>query len=55
VIGGGLGPYLATWLIAETGDNFVPAYLLIGAGLLGLAVVGLTVKANSDPSSHLYR
>jgi MHS family proline/betaine transporter-like MFS transporter len=55
VIGGGAGPYLATWAIDATGNNFVPAYMLVGAGILGLLVVGLTVKPNSDLSSHLYR
>ena len=55
VIGGGAGPYLATYLIDLTGNTFVPAFILVGAGALGLLVVGLTVKANSDPSSHLYR
>ncbi|MDQ0693211.1 MFS transporter [Arthrobacter sp. W4I7] len=55
VIGGGAGPYLATWLIDLTGNTFVPAFILVGAGALGLLVVGLTVRANSDPSSHLYR
>jgi MHS family proline/betaine transporter-like MFS transporter len=55
VIGGGAGPYLATWLIDLTGNTFVPAFILVGAGALGLLVVGLTVRANSNPSSHLYR
>ncbi|MDQ0867843.1 MHS family proline/betaine transporter-like MFS transporter [Arthrobacter sp. V1I9] len=55
VIGGGAGPYLATFLIDQTGNTFVPAFILVGAGALGLLVVGLTVRANSDPSSHLYR
>jgi MHS family proline/betaine transporter-like MFS transporter len=55
VIGGGAGPYLATWLIDLTGNTFVPAFILVAAGALGLLVVGLTVRANSDPSSHLYR
>jgi MHS family proline/betaine transporter-like MFS transporter len=55
VIGGGAGPYLATWLIDQTGNTFVPAFILVGAGIIGLLVVGLTVKANDDPSAHLYR
>ncbi|MFF1255013.1 MFS transporter [Pseudarthrobacter sp. NPDC058329] len=55
VIGGGAGPYLATYLIDLTGNTFVPAFILVGAGALGLLVVGLTVRANSDPTSHLYR
>jgi MHS family proline/betaine transporter-like MFS transporter len=55
VIGGGAGPYLATWLIDLTGNTFVPAFILVGAGALAPPVVGLTVRANSDPSAHLYR
>jgi MHS family proline/betaine transporter-like MFS transporter len=55
VIGGGAGPYFATWLIDLSGNTFIPAFVLVGAGLVGLLVVGLTVKANTDPSSHLYR
>ena len=55
VIGGGAGPYLATYLIDLTGNTFVPAFILVGAGALGLLVVGLTVRANTDLSSHLYR
>jgi MHS family proline/betaine transporter-like MFS transporter len=55
VIGGGAGPYLATWLIDLTGNTFIPAFVLVIAGLIGLLVVGLTVKKNDDPSIHLYR
>lgn len=55
VIGGGAGPYLATWLIDLTGNTFVPAFVLVVAGVIGLLVVGLLVKPNHDPSDHLYR
>ncbi|MFC7846966.1 MFS transporter [Arthrobacter sp. NPDC057388] len=55
VIGGGAGPYFATWLIDQTGNTFVPAFVLVAAGLLGLLVVGLLVKPNHNPSEHLYR
>lgn len=55
VIGGGAGPYFATWLIDLSGNTFIPAFVLVGAGLVGLLVVGLTVKKNYDPSLHLYR
>jgi MFS transporter, MHS family, proline/betaine transporter len=54
VIGGGGGPYFATWLIGATGDKLMPSYLLAGAGLIGLVVVGLTVKSNPN-GSHTYR
>lgn len=54
VIGGGGGPYLATWLIKVTGDKLMPAYLLVLFGLLGLIVVGLKVRPNPD-ATHLYK
>jgi MFS transporter, MHS family, proline/betaine transporter len=36
IIGGGLTPYLATWLTATTGDPIAPAYLLVAAAVLAL-------------------
>lgn len=54
VLGGGAGPYVATWLISKTGNNLMPAFLLVAFGLIGLAVVGLTVRHNST-ATHLYR
>ncbi|NDV06814.1 MHS family MFS transporter [Rhodococcus sp. IEGM 248] len=54
VIGGGLSPFLATWLIDVTGNNLVPAFILVGSGLLGLAVVVLAVRHNTT-DTHLYR
>jgi MFS transporter, MHS family, proline/betaine transporter len=36
IIGGGLTPYLATWLTATTGDPIAPAYLLMIAAVLAL-------------------
>jgi MHS family proline/betaine transporter-like MFS transporter len=55
VVGGGAGPYLATWLIDTTGNTFIPAFLLVAAGLIGLVVIGFTVRPNADPADHLYR
>lgn len=43
VIGGGLMPYLATWLIGLSGDIMVPTYMLMANGVLGLIMV-LSVK-----------
>ncbi|MEV0702830.1 MFS transporter [Saccharopolyspora sp. NPDC050389] len=53
--GGGGAPYLAAWLIGISGNTFVPAFILILAGALGLAVVALTVRETSGSSAHLYR
>ncbi|MEV7758608.1 MFS transporter [Microbacterium sp. NPDC089180] len=55
VIGGGAGPYLATWLIDATGNTYMPAFILIVAGLLGLVLVTAGVRPSRDSTSHLYR
>ncbi len=55
VIGGGAGPYLATWLIDATGNTYMPAFILIVAGLLGLVLVTAGVRPSRDGTSHLYR
>lgn len=54
VIGGGAGPYLATWLIDVTGNTYMPAFILIVAGAGGLLLVGLAVRRNTDSTTHLY-
>lgn len=54
VIGGGGGPYLATWLIDTTGNNLIPAFILVLAGALGLAVSAM-VRPNPENVTHLYR
>ena len=35
----GTAPYIITWLIAETNNQFIPAYYLIGMGVIGLLTV----------------
>jgi len=40
---GGFAPLTVTWLIATTGSKLVPAYYIIAAGVLSLAVVGSTL------------
>ena len=32
-------PYVLTWLIAQTGNDMMPAFYLILVGLIGLAAV----------------
>lgn len=57
VIGGGAGPYFATWLIGATGNQYTPAYILCVAGLIGLIVIS-TVRKNAstdtDTTTHQY-
>jgi MFS transporter, MHS family, proline/betaine transporter len=55
VIGGGGGPYLATWLIDATGSTFIPAFVLVLAGAIGLAVALLGVRPAGPAATHLYR
>ncbi len=55
VVGGGGGPYLATWLSDATGSTFIPAYILVLAGALGLAVILLAVRRDTTAADHLYR
>lgn len=54
VVGGGGGPYFAAWLIDATGNTYMPAYILVVAGMLGLVFVGLTVRRNPG-GAQLYR
>lgn len=53
VVGGGLGPYAATWLISVTGNNYMPAFILVFSGFVGLAVISFTVRDNTQ-GKHLY-
>lgn len=53
VIGGGAGPYVSTWLIDATGNILIPAFILVGFGLFGLAVVAGTVRRSKN-DTHLY-
>jgi len=57
VVGGGIGPYLATWLIGVTGNQLAPAYMLCAAGLLGLVVISTVnqnVRVPSQANNHQY-
>ncbi|QHE73402.1 MFS transporter [Rhodococcus sp. WAY2] len=54
VLGGGLSPFVATWLIDVTGNNLAPAYILTGSGILGIAIV-LGAVRNATTGAHLYR
>ncbi|PQP23390.1 MFS transporter [Rhodococcus opacus] len=54
IIGGGGGPYLATWLIDATGSPLIPAFMLVIAGALGMIVVSLTVRPTSPNEAHIH-
>ena len=47
IIGGGLTPYLATWLIAETGNLLAPGFLLVLAVVIALLTLR-TVRESSQ-------
>lgn len=55
VIGGGGGPYFATWLISVTGNPMIPAFILCGFAFAGLVIVNVAVRPNTEPSEHLFR
>lgn len=55
VLGGAGAPYAATWMIDATGDTFIPAYMLVIFGIIGLAVVLGTVRHTSASTTHLYK
>jgi MHS family proline/betaine transporter-like MFS transporter len=54
VIGGGLMPYLATALIAWSGDIMIPTYILMANGALGLLVI-LSVRDAAAGDARKYR
>ncbi|RAU43895.1 MULTISPECIES: MFS transporter [unclassified Pseudomonas] len=57
VIGGGAGPYFATWLIGATGNQYAPAYILCIAGVIGLIIISTVRKnapADQDTTTHQY-
>jgi MHS family proline/betaine transporter-like MFS transporter len=49
ILGGGLSPFLASWLFSLTGNELSPGFLLVAAAVIGLLIV-LTLKetAHSD-------
>lgn len=55
VIGGGAGPYFATWLIDVTGNTMVPAYILVAFAAAGLLIVNTVVHPNADEHVHRFR
>jgi hypothetical protein len=42
---GGFAPLTVTWLIAITGNKLMPAFYIIAAAVLSIAVVGSTLSA----------
>lgn len=50
---GGTAPYVATWLVARTGNDLAPAYYIIAAAIITFATV-LTMRETADrPLPHL--
>jgi MHS family proline/betaine transporter-like MFS transporter len=43
---GGVSPMVATWLVHRTGDNLVPAFLIMGAAVVSL-IATLFLRENS--------
>ncbi|WP_309082407.1 MFS transporter [Zhihengliuella sp.] len=49
VLFGGIAPYTATWLIAQTGNAHSPAFFLIGVAVLSLIGVILSRETSQTP------
>jgi len=49
LIAGGTAPYLATWLIAATGQSVAPAWILVGTGAISLAVAVALKETAGQP------
>src|SRR5690606_1601751 len=48
ILAGGTAPYMATWLVQQTGDNQAPAFWVMGAALIGLlSLIRLKETANT--------
>lgn len=52
---GGLCPYLATFLIAQTSNNYIPGYMMVLAGVVGFVVIAITTRKLPATASHLYK
>jgi len=48
-IGGGMGPFFATYLIKETGNNASPAFYLIGMIIIALISISLLPESYNKP------
>jgi len=51
---GGLTPFLATYLIGVTGNNYVPGFMMVIAGLTGFLVITVAARKLPATASHLY-
>ena len=48
IVGGGLTPYLATYLISKTDNLLMPGFLLIGAAVLALVTLTTVRESSKD-------
>ncbi|MEO1193222.1 MAG: MFS transporter [Pseudomonadota bacterium] len=48
-VGGGTAPFVATWLISETGERFAPAFYMAALALLGAIVMMNTRDRSREP------
>ncbi|MDV3130458.1 MFS transporter [Mycobacterium sp. 29Ha] len=46
---GGTAPYVATWLVAETGNELAPAFYVIAAAIITLATIMTTRETAAQP------
>jgi MHS family proline/betaine transporter-like MFS transporter len=51
---GGFAPFVATWLIAQTGDPLSPSYYLMATALLSIiALMAIERRARPCPSKRV--
>jgi len=48
ILGGGLTPYLATWLMAESGNLLMPGFLLATAAVIALVTLRLVRETSKE-------
>jgi MHS family proline/betaine transporter-like MFS transporter len=52
---GGTAPYVATWLVARTGNDLAPAFYVIAAAIVTFATVLTMRETARRPLPHLGR
>ena len=48
ILGGGLTPYLATWLMAKSGNLLMPGFLLVTAAVIALVTLRLVRETSKE-------
>jgi MHS family proline/betaine transporter-like MFS transporter len=49
IAGGATGPYIATWLVQQTGNPLAPAFYIVLVALIGLATLATVQETAQKP------